>query len=116
MKKSEPARDYKFSDARLITIIKEKVAYIKRDALPFENYGITIALIADLENSADAFSDFITDLEALSDQSIAGTTKSEIAELLREKIRAVMVRAALKFTVNSAKYRKFGTEALSKTA
>jgi len=114
MKKSEPVRDFKFSDGRLIATVKEKTAFMKRDAATFANYGIATTAINDLQNEAENFSDFITDVEARSDQSGATALKDQKAEELRMSIRAVMVRAEAKYGANTAKYRKFGTEALSK--
>jgi len=114
MKKSEPVRDFKFSDARLAATVKEKTAFMKRDATTFANYGVTTAAISELENDAENFSDFITDVEARSDQTGATAVKDQKAEELRVAIREVMTRAATKYGVDTPKYRKFGTEALSK--
>lgn len=114
MKKSEPVRDFKFSDARLIATVKEKTAYMKRDAPEFERYSITIADLVGLDSEADVFSDFVTDVETRSDQTGATALKDQKAEELRVAIREIMVRAGAKYGADSPRYKKFGTEALSK--
>jgi len=113
MKKKEVVRAYNFSDGKLITTTKEKIAFIRRDAAEFEGYGITSAMVDELENQATHFSDTATDVELVSDQTEVTTTKDVVADKLQVAIRGVMSRVVLKYAVESARYRKFGTEALS---
>ncbi|WP_293873647.1 hypothetical protein [Flavobacterium sp.] len=40
MKKKEILRGYNFSDAKLVTIGKEKIAFMRRDKTEFENLGL----------------------------------------------------------------------------
>ena len=112
MKKKEVVRAYNFSDGKLITTTKEKIAFIRRDAAEFEGYGITSAMVDELENQAIHFSDTATDVELVSDQTEVTTTKDIVADKLKVAIRGVMSRVVLKYAVESARYRKFGTEAL----
>jgi len=114
MKKKEVVRAYNFSDGKLITTTKEKIAFIRRDAAEFEGYGITSAMVDELENQATHFSDTATDVELVSDQTEVTTTKDVVADKLQVAIRGVMSRVVLKYAEESARYRKFGTEALSK--
>ena len=114
MKKKEVFRTFNFSDAVLITKGKEKIAFMKRDAAKFDGFGITVAAVTTLENSITAFSDGITDIEALSDQTEVTAIKDAKAEELRVAIRDLMTRVELKFEQGTAKYKKFGTDILSK--
>lgn len=114
MKKKEAIRLYKFSDGKLILLVKEKVAFMRRDAAGFVPYGITAANVTSLETSNNTFSNFITDTESASDQTGATTLKDNKAEQVRVEIRNVMARAERKYGAGSAKYDKFGTQTLSK--
>ena len=114
MKKKEVVRAYNFSDGKLVTTTKEKIAFIRRDAAEFVGYGITSAMVDALESQTTHFSDTATDVELVSDQTEVTTAKDAIADKLQEAIREVMSRVVLKYPVESARYRKFGTEALSK--
>lgn len=114
MKKKEVVRDYNFSDGRLVTIVNEKIAYIRRDEAQFDSYGIKADMVDALERQTNEFSDTATDVELVSDQTDVTTAKDAKAARLQDAIRGVMSRVVLKYPVESAKYRKFGTEALSK--
>jgi len=113
MKKQEVVRDYKFSDATLVTKGLEKVAYMRRDQTQFDNYGITVTKIDDLAALLTTFSSRLTDVEALGDQTQVTANKDAKAEEIRTAIRGVMSRVELKFGVGSPKYKKFGTDTLS---
>lgn len=114
MKKQEVLRIYKFSDATLVTKGLEKIAFMQRDAAQFEDYGITDANFTTLQDSIMAFSDRLTDVEALGDQMQSTALKDAKAEDIRVAIREVMSRVVLSFEVNSPKYQKFGTDTLSR--
>ena len=114
MKKKEVVRDYNFSDGRLVTIVNEKIAYIRRDEAQFDSYGIKADMVDALERQTNEFSDTATDVELVSDQTDVTTAKDAKAARLQDALRGVMSRVVLKYPVESAKYRKFGTEALSK--
>ena len=113
MKKKEAIRDYNFSDGKLVTLGKEKIAFMRRDSSEFEKFGIKTPDFDILEDSIDAFSDTITDIEAVNAQTDTTATKDKTAEALKVLIRAVMARVLLVFVEGSPKYKKFGTEALS---
>ena len=114
MKKKEVVRDYNFSDGRLVTIVNEKIAYIRRDEAQFDSYGIKADMVDALERQTNEFSDTATDVELVADQTEVTAAKDVIVANLQVAIRGVMSRVVLKYPVESAKYRKFGTEALSK--
>ena len=114
MKKQGIARLYSFSDAHLIQKGKEKIAFIRRDKAAFEVFGITSAMINTLENAIAVFSETVTDIEALSGQMMITQAKNEKAEALRTAIRNLMGRVQLQFGLKSARYKKFGADALSR--
>jgi hypothetical protein len=113
MKKPSVVRLYRFSDATLVTKGKEKIAFMRRDAAAFTPFGVTAPQVTSLETAINAFSNTITDVEAVSNQTGVTINKNAKADQLRMAIRTVMARAELKYGPNSAKYKKFGTEALS---
>ena len=113
MKKKEVVRSYNFSDGKLVTIVNEKIAFIRRDAAEFVSYGITAEMVDALESETNQFSDTATDVEFVSDQTEKTAAKEVLASKLQEAIRSVMSRVVLKYAVETPKYRKFGTEALS---
>jgi hypothetical protein len=113
MKKKEVVRGYKFSDGKLVTTVNEKIAFIRRDAAEFNGFGITAAMVDDLESKTSLFSEGVTDVELVSDQTEATATKEALADQLQMAIRGIMSRVVLKYEDSSAKYKKFGTEALS---
>lgn len=114
MKKSEVVRLYKFSDATLVTMSREKIAFMRRDTEAFASFGITETMITDLETALTNFSETVTDIEAISDQTGVTEAKNAKAEQIRTAIRNVMARVELKYGTNSARYKKFGTANLSK--
>ncbi|PKB17661.1 hypothetical protein [Flavobacterium sp. 5] len=114
MKKPSVVRLYTFSDATLVTTGKEKIAFMRRDATAFTPFGITATLMTSLETAINAFSNTITDIEAVNSQAGVTASKDAKADQLRVAIRTVMARVELKYGTSEAKYKKFGTEALSK--
>lgn len=113
MKKQEVVRLYKFADATLVTKGLEKTAYMMRDKNEFETYGITTIMINELSNELNVFSERLTDVEALGDQTLVTEAKDAKAEEIRMAVRDIMARVVLVYPVGSPKYKKFGTEALS---
>ena len=114
MKKKEAARLYRFSDGRLVTIVNEKIAFIRRDAAEFDRYGIRAEMVDALERQASEFTETATDVELVADQTEVTAAKDAKVAQLQVAIRGVMSRVILKYPAESAKYRKFGTEALTK--
>ena len=114
MKKKEAVRLYKFSDATLVTKSLEKIAYMKRDETEFDKYNITAVKREALKSEVEAFSELETDVEALQDQVERTELKDKKAEEIRVNVREVMSSVELVYAVDSAKYKKFGTESLSR--
>jgi len=86
---------------------------MRRDAAAFTPFGVTAPLVTSLETAINIFSNTITDIEAVSNQTGVTAAKDAKVDQLRVAIRAVMAHAELKFSVSTAKYKKFGAEALS---
>lgn len=113
MKKQEPIRNYRITDAELIVLAKEKAGFMQRDATAFAPFGITAAMTTALITSATAFSNFITDIEATADMTAATAAKNAKAEQLRVAIRGVMARVEQKYLAGTSRHNRFGTSGLS---
>lgn len=114
MKKKEAQRGYNFPDAELITMGNAKIAFMRRDITAFETYGIDAAAINSLETAIETFTNNVSDVELAGRQVLSTEAKDAKAEQLREGIRGVMSRVALKHNVGSTEYKMFGTELLSR--
>ncbi len=114
MKKKQVMRTYNFSDAKLITLAGEKIAFIRRDVTNFDNYGVVNTMVDALELKVTSFSDFDTDVESLTNQTTATALKDAKADEVKIAIRSVMSRAELKYGVKNPKYKKFGADTISK--
>lgn len=114
MVKQQVVRTYKFSDAKLGILVKEKVAFMRRDLAFFAGYNITATQINALETAVTHFQNFATNVEFENIQVEKTNLKDAKAEQLRMAIRNVMSRVVLKYPESSAKYKQFGTAELSK--
>ncbi|MDN3678590.1 hypothetical protein QWY90_14840 [Flavobacterium paronense] len=114
MRKQDVIRIYKHSDGTLVTKGLEKVAYMQRDKTEFGEYGITSNLVNDLKTLITEFSERLTDVEALGDQTGVTENKDAKAEEIRTVIRGIMGRVVLVYPFGSPKYKKFGTEELAR--
>ncbi|MCF6130709.1 hypothetical protein [Flavobacterium wongokense] len=113
MRKKDVIRLYNFSDGTLVTKGLEKVAYMQRDKPEFELYGITPQLVTDLKDSIIAFSERLTDVEALGNQTNVTANKDAKGEEVRNAIRDIMARVTLVYMFGTPKYKKFGTDELA---
>ena len=114
MKKAEVTRLYKFSDAQLIAVGNEKIAFMRRGLEAFALFGLNETQFAALETQIAAFSNLVTDIESSSNQAQISEKKEAKAEELRTAIRAVMTRVAQKYGADSARYKNYGVGILSK--
>ena len=114
MVKQQIIRLYNFADAKLGILVKEKIAFMRRDLASFAGYNITATQINALETAATTFQNFATNVEFENIQVEKTTFKNVKAEQLRMAIRNVMSRVVLKYNEKSAKYKQFGTAELSK--
>lgn len=114
MKKAEVVRLYKFSDAKLIELGLEKIAFMRRDQEAFAPFGLNDEKFTALETKITVFSNLATDIETSSEQVHATEQKDAKAEELRVAIRSVMTRVAQKYGNTSARYANYGTDTLSR--
>ena len=114
MKNPLAVRVYNFSDAKLVIKGKEKVAFMRRDSASFSPFGITATHLTDLEMAINSFSNTITDIESINSQMQVTANKNAKADQLRVAIRTVMTCAKLQYGTNSARFRIFGTDTLSR--
>lgn len=107
MKTKRLRRIYHFSDARLLTVTKQKVAFMQRDAVHFEGYGINQNHFDALLQKAATFSNWQTTEEAKGRQmEITEIKKAKRRELITalEKVR---IPASLAFKKGTARYKAF---------
>jgi hypothetical protein len=114
MKKNEVTRLYNFSDAKLIDVGNEKIAFMRRDAEAFASFGLDETKFAELEARITAFSNLVTDIEKSNEQVQITEQKDLKAEELRTAIRSVMTRVAQKYGAGSARYANYGSDSLAK--
>lgn len=114
MKKNEVTRLYNFSDAKLIDVGNEKIAFMRRDAEAFASFGLDETKFAELEAKITAFSNLVTDIEKSNEQVQITEQKDLKAEELRTAIRSVMTRVAQKYGAGSARYANYGSDSLAK--
>jgi len=114
MKKHEVIRLYNFSDAKLIEIGNEKIAFMRRDLDAFVSFGLDDTKFTELETKITDFSNLVTDIETSNEQVQITEQKDAKAEELRVAIRNVMTRVAQKYGNASARYANYGTATLSK--
>ncbi len=108
-KKKEVTRDYSFSDSHLVTTAYEKQGFIDRDIAEFATYNIDAAVSLAFKTDTIAFQSFRTDEDLLGIQEDKTAEKETAAEELKTPIRIVMSHVDLKYDVNSARYKRFGT-------
>jgi len=113
MKKQEVMRNYRFDDANLVQLCRATIAFMRRDATDFAAFGTQAAQVTAFEVDTNVFENFVTDREALGDQEQATERKDAKAEEVRVAIRSILTRVENKFTVHAARYKKYGTEALT---
>lgn len=107
-------RLYNFSDAKLIDVGNEKVAFMRRDQDALQSFGLDEVKFSELKTKITDFSNLITDIETSNEQVQITEQKDAKAEQLRVAIRSVMTRAAQKYGNTSARYANYGTDLLSK--
>lgn len=113
MRKTLIKRNYILSDTDLIATSKEKSSLLKRDAVEFSEFGVDATEIAAFDTEIEDFSDIPQDHIVVALQMGTTDLKNDKAEEVRVAIRSVMARVQLRYGVNSAVYKKFGTEKLA---
>ncbi len=108
----EAVRVYKFTDARLIEIALEKIAFAQRDATELLTKGITATWVSDLNDLVLAFGALPSDEVELGEQQEATGEKDTDADTLRDKLKDMRSSAARAFGDKSSKYNQFGLKGL----
>lgn len=109
----EQLRDYNFTDARLVEIGLEKIAFAERDETELETMGVTPAWVLALKNSILAFGAMPSDEVELGEQQEATDDKDEDADNLRDKLKELRSAALRAFGEKSAKYKQFALMGIS---
>ena len=114
MKTKNISRLYNFSDAELTAKSFEKIAFMRRDAAKFEAFGIDAEEISEFEQTAKAFSNLETDVEARNDLAEMTQKRDLKAEELRVAVRRLLLVAKQSFGEGSARHKSFMRGTLSK--
>ncbi|HHS95418.1 MAG TPA: hypothetical protein ENJ45_02430 [Phaeodactylibacter sp.] len=109
MKKQAIQRNYNFPDADLYIQCIERIKYAHRDIKEFETYSYGKEKLAAFLNRCEKFRQLPDDDELVGDQMIVTDKKYAAAEKLKNAIRSIMTRVAIKYGNRSGRYRKFGT-------
>ena len=103
----------KLSVEDLVNVTDLGLIHIRRDQEMMASDGVTAKAIDDLEADNELLKETPTDEELQSELSEKTRSKNETAELLREPIRSIKVRAIKTFGSNSPEMKGFGAANLS---
>jgi len=112
MKKQDTNRKHNFPDADLYMLMLEKIQFALRDYDEFKHYNIDKERLKSIQNKCARFRELPDDDEMVGDQMILTEKKYKAADKLRNAIRSVMTRVAMKYSNRTGRYRKFGTAKL----
>ncbi len=110
MKKQNANRKYNYPDADLYLQCLEKIKLAHKDIKEFSKYGYEFIRLKNFKQGVEKFGQLPSDDELIGDQMITTDKKYEAREKLKTAIRSVMTRVAMKYSVRSGRYRKFGTQ------
>jgi hypothetical protein len=114
MKKSEAKPVFHFTIDRFAGEMRTKLGYMKRDKEQFAGFGTTEEDFSPAEASIVAFENMPSDKELEGSQVLATQEKDQAADVLREAMNAVMIRAESKWGKGSGRYKMYGISGLSK--
>ncbi len=103
-----PFRRYNFTDARLIELCIEKIAFARRDETELATVGILEAWVDDFETRALAFGAMPTDTIELGEQKQATEEKDVDADMVKDKLKELRSAAKRALGEKSVEYKKFG--------
>ena len=109
-----PIRDYKFTDARLIEISLEKIAFAERDVTELATVGVSAVWVAALKASVLAFGAMPDDTVEAAEQVEATGEKIIDADKVLDKLKELRSAALRAFGEQSPKYLRFGFKGLDK--
>ena len=114
MRKQIIIRAYNFTDAELYTWTLDRLRWAKRDQSLLTPLGFGPEQHRQLEKLCREFASISDDQEALGEQMTATQQKNQAREELLAQIRRIMSLVAKKYSTKEGKYRKFGTEKISR--
>ena len=114
MQKEEVKLEFNFSQPKLIELCYEKHGFATRDITEMITRGVTQIYLDSFDADIVTFSNLKTHDEWEQEQVLATQAKDTAANLDREAIRDITVRAENKWGFNSARYRMYGTKDLSR--
>lgn len=114
MKKKEVFRAYNMTDAQLVQTCDNLLHAADRDDAEMSVRGYSTTRRQQISVLRDDFSNFPPDTYFSSVRLEATENKNVSRERLEIKIRSILVMAANKFGVNTAKYKRFGGSDLSR--
>jgi hypothetical protein len=110
MKKQNSNRKYNYPDADLYLQCLEKIKLAHEDKEQFNKYGYEFSRLKTFKSKCDHFGKLPSDDELVGDQMLMTEKKYTSSEKLKTAIRSVMTRVAMKYSIRSGRYRKFGTQ------
>ncbi|MCX6156292.1 MAG: hypothetical protein NT007_19240 [Candidatus Kapabacteria bacterium] len=106
-------RNYSLLDSELCMFGSNLTSTMTRDLSDLANFGITALAVTNLHSLVDSFEVFPTDDSLIGDVMIATQDKNAKLEIVKEIIRTMAVRVAMKWGENSGQYRKLGIAGLN---
>ncbi len=114
MSQKEITHKFSFSYSILVQVVKEKLQFVLRDMVKFNEFGILEEHVNDTKQKNENFENMPTDNELVGAQAIATEAKTARREEVIEKIAKIMRRVKNRFGIGSAIYNRFGTHDLTK--
>ena len=114
MSKRKPIRNYKMQDIELYEFCRIIAVFVEEDIVLFGPYGIFMEDLELFRTANEAFANDASDRVLVAQKKTLTEAKDAAAEDLRVAIREIMQRVENKFGANTAAYRKFGTDVLTR--
>jgi hypothetical protein len=114
VKKKEPARDYRFTDGKLVQTTDGVIIAVARDVNEFTDRKIDPAKTVALKTLRDDFADYPIDDYYAGEQGIKTEAKNLARAQLMTPLRTVFTAAENVFGVKSKHYKQFGNAALTR--
>jgi hypothetical protein len=109
MKKQTANRKYNIPDADLYVTCLEAIKTAHQDKDVFKNYGYDLSRMKAFRDNCEKFRNLPDDDELVGDQMVMTEKKDDASEKLKNAIRSIMTRVAIKYGERTGRYRKFGT-------
>ena len=114
MQKKAAVRNYSIADGELIVTGNSLLTSARRDIVEFTTRNYTeVKDFTPLSLEIVAYADLPTDDELRGIQDTATHTKNLGGDIVKVKIREIMIAAENIYTVHSGEYRRFGTKGMN---